>query len=139
MSGTILGTTDAAVDKPKTLPLRAHVENKTGVTRLVILSFFDAIVNGIVFLISLFDSSLLGYKYTMDFCMFTSLFFNFTESIHSNSFLGRRVYRNNYKGHMDNNKGGGNRGERRGSLGWWGEVGRKGRNLYLNNKNQKCF
>ena len=42
-----------------------------------------------------------------------------------------RVYRNNFEGHMDNNKGeGGNRGGRWGRLGW--NRG-KGRKLYLNN------
>ena len=43
------------------------------------------------------------------------------------------VYRNNYKGHMDKNKGGGNRGGRWGWLRWWGGVGEKSRKLYLNN------
>ena len=32
-----------------------------------------------------------------------------------------RVYRNNYKGHMDNNKAVGSRSGRWGQLGWWGE------------------
>ena len=43
---------------------------------------------------------------------------------------GRRVYRNNYKGHMDKNK-----------VGWnQGRDGGKGRKLYLNNnKIQKYF
>ena len=37
---------------------------------------------------------------------------------------------------MDNNKGGENRGGRKGGLGWWGGVDRKGRKLYLDsNKN----
>ena len=36
-----------------------------------------------------------------------------------------RVCRNSYKGHMDKNKGVGNRGERWGWLGWWGGVGVK--------------
>ena len=39
---------------------------------------------------------------------------------------------------MNNDKGGGNKGGRWGGLGWWGEVGGKGRKLYLNN-NKKMF
>ena len=46
---------------------------------------------------------------------------------------GGRVFRNNYKGHTDKTKGGGIRGGRWGWLGWRGEVGRKWRQLYLNN------
>ena len=34
-------------------------------------------------------------------------------------------------------RGGGNRGGRRGWLGWWGGVGIKGRKLYLNNTKNK--
>ena len=47
---------------------------------------------------------------------------------------GQRVCRNNYKGHMDNNKGGGNRGGRWGWVGQRGMVGGKWRQLCLNNK-----
>ena len=44
--------------------------------------------------------------------------------------MGRGVYRNYYKGHMDKIKGeGGGRGERWVQLGWGGEVGRKCRQL----------
>ena len=51
---------------------------------------------------------------------------------------GRRVFRNNYKGHMDKTKGGdGIRGGRWGWLGWEGVVGEKGRQLYLNNNKIK--
>ena len=44
-----------------------------------------------------------------------------------------RVFRNNYKGHKDQIKGGGIRGGRWGWLGWEGVVRRKWRQLYLNN------
>ena len=45
-----------------------------------------------------------------------------------------RVFRNNYKGHMDKTKGGGgNKGGRCIWLGWEGVVGGKCRQLYLNN------
>ena len=46
---------------------------------------------------------------------------------------GGRVFRNNYKGHMDKNKGEWKQGRDVGMLGWWGVVGGKGRKLYLNN------
>ena len=46
---------------------------------------------------------------------------------------GSRVYRNNYKGHMDKNNGSGNRVGRWGWLECWGRVRGKGRQLYLNN------
>ena len=48
---------------------------------------------------------------------------------------GRRVYRNNYKGLKENNKGEGNRRavERAGVV---GKGRRKGRKLYLNNNKQ---
>ena len=43
------------------------------------------------------------------------------------------VYRNNYKGHMDNNKGGWKWGREVGRA----RVGGKGRKLYLNNNKKK--
>ena len=51
--------------------------------------------------------------------------------------IGWRVCRNNYKGHMDNNRGGGNRGGRWGGLGCWTGVGGKGRKLYSNNNKKR--
>ena len=33
--------------------------------------------------------------------------------------MGGRVFRNNYKGHMDKTKGGGSKRERWGWQGWW--------------------
>ena len=42
-------------------------------------------------------------------------------------------FRNNRKGHMDNNKAGVEMGRRWRGLEWWGGVGGKGRKLYLNN------
>ena len=45
---------------------------------------------------------------------------------------GGRVFRNNYKGHMDKTKGGGSSGRRWGWRGW-GVVEDKCRQLYLNN------
>ena len=48
---------------------------------------------------------------------------------------GGRVFRNNYKGHMDKTKGGGwKQGRGWGWLGWGGVVVGKCRQLYLNNK-----
>ena len=41
---------------------------------------------------------------------------------------GERDFRNNHKGHMDKNKGGGNRGGRWGWLGRWGGVGERAEN-----------
>ena len=46
---------------------------------------------------------------------------------------GGRVFRNNYKGHMDKIKGGGDQGREVGMAGVGGIVGRKCRQLYLNN------
>ena len=41
--------------------------------------------------------------------------------------MGRRVFRNNYKGHMVKTKGeGGDGGGREVQLGWGGGLGRKG-------------
>ena len=49
--------------------------------------------------------------------------------------MGRRVFRNYYKGHMDKIKGeGGSRGGREVWLGWGGAEGTKCRQLYLSNK-----
>ena len=49
--------------------------------------------------------------------------------------MGRRVFRNCYKGHMDKTKGeGGCREGRWVWLGWGRGVGRKCRQLQLNNK-----
>ena len=45
--------------------------------------------------------------------------------------------RNNYKGHLDNNGGGGN-GREVGRAGGWAGVGGKGRKLYFNN-NKECL
>ena len=48
--------------------------------------------------------------------------------------MGRRVFRNNYKGHMDKTKWGWNQGKEVGLAGVWrGVVGSKCRQLYLNN------
>ena len=47
--------------------------------------------------------------------------------------MGRRVFRNNYKGHMDKTKWGWNQGREVGMAGIGEEVGRKDRQLYLNN------
>ena len=44
---------------------------------------------------------------------------------------GERVYRNNYKGHMDSNKGGGNRGGRWERMECWAGVGGKGQKTIL--------
>ena len=44
-----------------------------------------------------------------------------------------RVFRNNYKGHMDKTKRGWNQGRGVGMAGMGGMVGGKGRKLYLNN------
>ena len=50
--------------------------------------------------------------------------------------MGRGVYRNYYKGHMDKIKGEGGGGGGKGvQLGWGGGVGRKCRQLSLNNNN----
>ena len=43
-----------------------------------------------------------------------------------------RVFRNNYKGHMDKTKGGWNQGREVGMAGVGGAEGGKGRQLYLN-------
>ena len=44
--------------------------------------------------------------------------------------MGARVYRNNYKGHMEKIKGKGGGGGRRGvQLGWGGGMGRKSTQL----------
>ena len=52
--------------------------------------------------------------------------------------VGRGDYRNYYKGHMDKTKGGGGGGGGRWvQLGWGGGMGRKGIQLYLNNKVKK--
>ena len=47
--------------------------------------------------------------------------------------MGRGVYRNYYKGHMDKTKVGVESGEGGGDGQGQGEVGGKGRKLYLNN------
>ena len=52
--------------------------------------------------------------------------------------MGERDFRNNYKGHMDKTKEGWNQGREVGIAGVGGEVGGKGRKLYLNN-NKKFF
>ena len=46
---------------------------------------------------------------------------------------GGRVFRNNYKGHMDKTKRGGSKGGRWGWLGWGEWLGDKCRQLYLKN------
>ena len=46
---------------------------------------------------------------------------------------GGRVFRNNHKGHMDKTKAGWKLGREVGMAGVGGVVGRKGRQLYLNN------
>ena len=44
--------------------------------------------------------------------------------------MGRRIFRNYYKGYMDKTKGeGGNKGGRGIWLGWWGAVREKFRQL----------
>ena len=59
--------------------------------------------------------------------------------------MGREVYGNYYKGHMDKTKGeGGSKGGRWVWLGWGGGMGRKCRQLYLNDnktilKKKKVF
>ena len=45
---------------------------------------------------------------------------------------GRRVFRNNYKGHMDKTREEWNEGREVGMAGAGGEVWGKGRQLYLN-------
>ena len=51
---------------------------------------------------------------------------------------GERVFRNNFKTHMDKTKGGVESGEEGGNgWGWGGVVGGKGRQLYLNNNKIK--
>ena len=49
----------------------------------------------------------------------------------------RRVFRNIYKGHMDKAKGQWDKGWKVGMAGVGGVVGRKWRQLYLNNNKKK--
>ena len=54
--------------------------------------------------------------------------------------MGRGVYRNYYKGHMDQIKGEGGGGGGRGvRLGWGGGMGKKGIQLQLNNNKKNFF
>ena len=51
--------------------------------------------------------------------------------------MGRGDYRNNYKGHMDNKKGGWKQRREVGRAGVVGSDGGKGRKLYWNNNFKK--
>ena len=50
---------------------------------------------------------------------------------------GRRVFRNNYKGHMDKTNGGWKKRKKVGMAGVGGVVGVKWRQLYLNNNKKR--
>ena len=52
---------------------------------------------------------------------------------------GGSVYRNNYKGHVDNNKGGGNRGRSWRGLGWGGGAGGERQKAVLEQQFLKIF